>query len=106
MGDVKARLTLRDERAAVTRRRIADAARTLFGSRGYGATTLKAVADLTGGTYHPAESAAELESVFASLPTSLITKHEVNEIGFVFVALGALLAAVSVLLGRLWRPLP
>jgi Ca-activated chloride channel family protein len=74
--------------------------------RGIDDTTLKAVADLTGGTYHPAESAAELESVFASLPTSLITKHEVNEIGFVFVALGALLAAASVLLGRLWRPLP
>jgi Ca-activated chloride channel family protein len=74
--------------------------------RGIDDATLKAVADLTGGTYHPAETAAELESVFASLPTSLITKHEVNEIGFAFVALGALLAAASVLLGRLWRPLP
>jgi hypothetical protein len=44
--------------------------------------------------------------VFASLPTSLITKHEVTEVGFVFVALGALLAALAVVLGRLWRPLP
>jgi Ca-activated chloride channel family protein len=74
--------------------------------RGIDDTTLKQVADLTGGTYHPAESAAELESVFASLPTSLITRHEVTEIGFGFVALGALLAAASILLGRLWRPLP
>jgi AcrR family transcriptional regulator len=48
MGDVKERPTLRDERAGVTRRRIADAARTLFGSRGYGATTLQAVAEGAG----------------------------------------------------------
>jgi AcrR family transcriptional regulator len=48
MGDVKERPTLRDERARVTRRRIADAARTLFRSRGYGATTLQAVADEAG----------------------------------------------------------
>jgi AcrR family transcriptional regulator len=44
MRDVKARPTLRDERAAVTRRRIAAAARTLFRTRGYGATTLLAIA--------------------------------------------------------------
>jgi AcrR family transcriptional regulator len=48
MGNVNERPTLRDERAEVTRRRIADAARTLFGSRGYGATTLQAVADEAG----------------------------------------------------------
>lgn len=74
--------------------------------RGIDDATLKQVADLTGGTYNPAESAGELESVFASLPTSLITKHEVTEIGFGFVALGALLAALAILLGRAWRPLP
>lgn len=38
------RPSLRQERAAVTRRRIADAALTLFSARGYGATTLAAVA--------------------------------------------------------------
>jgi AcrR family transcriptional regulator len=48
MGDVKARPTLRDERAQVTRRRIADAARVLFRTRGYGATTLQAVAEDAG----------------------------------------------------------
>jgi AcrR family transcriptional regulator len=36
--------SLRAERAAVTRRRIAEAARSLFGSRGYGATTLHDIA--------------------------------------------------------------
>jgi AcrR family transcriptional regulator len=48
MGDVKGRPTLRDERAQVTRRRITEAARSLFRSRGYGATTLQAVADEAG----------------------------------------------------------
>jgi AcrR family transcriptional regulator len=44
--DVKPRRrsTLRAERAAVTRRRIADAARLLFVRDGYGATTLQAIA--------------------------------------------------------------
>jgi Ca-activated chloride channel family protein len=74
--------------------------------RGIDDATLTQVADLTGGTYHPAESAAELESVFAGLPTSLITKHEVSELGVGFVALGALFAALATLLGRAWRPLP
>jgi AcrR family transcriptional regulator len=46
MGDVKtrARPTLRQEQAAVTRRRILDAGRHLFFRDGYAATTLKAVA--------------------------------------------------------------
>jgi AcrR family transcriptional regulator len=38
------RTTLRAERAAVTRRRIADAARTLFLREGYGATTIATIA--------------------------------------------------------------
>lgn len=40
--------TLRQEQAAVTRRRILDAARTLFFENGYSATTLKAVAARAG----------------------------------------------------------
>jgi AcrR family transcriptional regulator len=45
--DVKSerRPTLRDERAAVTRRRILEAARRLFADLGYGATTLVTVAE-------------------------------------------------------------
>ena len=45
-------------------------------------------------------------SVFAGLPTNLILKHEVFEIGVGFVAFGALAAGVALLLGRAWRPLP
>jgi len=52
------------------------------------------------------ESAGQLESVFASLPTNLITKHEVVELSVGFVAIGLLLAGSGLLLGRAWRPLP
>ena len=65
-----------------------------------------AIAEATGGTYYPAESADELHEVFESLPTNLITKHEVMEISVVFVALGVLLVALAILLGQAWRPLP
>src|SRR5450759_458782 len=74
--------------------------------RGIDEATLKQIADMTGGTYYPAESASQLDSVFAKLPTSLIVKHEATEVSVVFVGLGALLAALAVLLGKAWRPLP
>jgi TetR/AcrR family transcriptional regulator, regulator of autoinduction and epiphytic fitness len=45
---VNRRLSLRAERAAVTRRRISEAARRLFARDGYGATTLQAIADEAG----------------------------------------------------------
>ena len=68
--------------------------------------TLIAVAEATGGEYYPAESAAELNTVFQNLPTNLITRHEVMEISVVFVAVGALLVATAILLAQAWRPLP
>jgi Ca-activated chloride channel family protein len=74
--------------------------------RGIDEATLKQVADLTGGAYYPAESADQLQSVFEGLPTSLITKAEAQEISVLFVALAAVLAAIALLLGRAWRPLP
>jgi Ca-activated chloride channel family protein len=74
--------------------------------RGIDEDTLRQVADMTGGTYYPAESAAQLEQVFGGLPTTLITKQEVVEVSAGFVGLGGLLAALALLLGRVWRPLP
>jgi len=68
--------------------------------RGIDEATLQAVAAATGGTYYPAESADQLQQVFAQLPTNLITKHEAIEISVVFVAIGALLAAIGLLLDR------
>ncbi len=74
--------------------------------RGIDEQTLTQVADLTGGTYYPAESADQLERVFDNLPTSLITRHEAVEIGVIFVAVATVIAALALLLGRAWRPLP
>src|SRR5512146_2651000 len=50
------RPTLREERAAVTRRRILDAARRRFFEEGYAATTLKAIA---------AEAGVAVQTVYA-----------------------------------------
>jgi Ca-activated chloride channel family protein len=74
--------------------------------RGIDEDTLRQVAALTGGTYEPAETAAELEGVFEKLPTSLITKLEPVEVSVGFVGLGFVLAGVGLLLARKWRPLP
>jgi Ca-activated chloride channel family protein len=74
--------------------------------RGIDEDTLKQVAKTTGGSYHTAETAAELQQVFADLPTSLITRTEPVEISVGFLGLGFILAAGGLLLGRAWRPLP
>jgi Ca-activated chloride channel family protein len=76
------------------------------GGRGIDEQALEQVASATGGTYYPAESAEQLESVFQGLPTNLITKHEVLEIGFGFVGFSVLCVALAFILGRAWRPLP
>ena len=73
--------------------------------RGIDEDTLIQIADLTGGEYYQATSANELNDVFKSLPTYLITKHETMEISFAFTALGAILAATAILLSLLWHPL-
>ena len=67
---------------------------------------LTGVADLTGGTYFPAESADELSEVFADLPTTTITATESMEVSALFVGLGAFLSGFALLLGRACRPLP
>jgi Ca-activated chloride channel homolog len=73
--------------------------------RGIDEGTLKAVADKTGGAYYSAESAGELQNVFRNLPTYLIAKHAVTEISVFFAAIGALLAALAIMLSQLWHPL-
>jgi Ca-activated chloride channel family protein len=74
--------------------------------RGIDEDTLKEIADMTGGDYYAASSAGELNNVFQSLPTYLITKHETTEISVFFTALGALLAGLGIALAFIWRPLP
>jgi Ca-activated chloride channel family protein len=74
--------------------------------RGIDEQTLKEIADMTGGTYYSAESAGELQEVFQELPTYLITRHETTETSVVFAAIGALLAALAIVLSLIWHPLP
>jgi Ca-activated chloride channel family protein len=73
--------------------------------RGIDEETLQEIADMTGATYYAPESAAELNDVFRSLPTYLITKHETTEISVAFVAIGALMATLAIGLSLLWHPL-
>jgi Ca-activated chloride channel family protein len=77
-----------------------------FFQRAIDEETLSEVAAQTDGEYHLAEDAGELAKVFERLPVTLIARQEAVEVGFAFVALGALLAALALLLGRAWRPLP
>ena len=74
--------------------------------RGIDEATLKQIAAMTGATYHPAETADQLQSVFQGLPTNLILKHETTEVSFAFVGAGGLVAALAIFLGKAWRPLP
>jgi len=77
-----------------------------FRRRGIDEATLKEIAARTGGEYYTANSHGELQKVFDSLPTFLITRKETTEISVIFAAIGALLVASAVLLAQLWRPLP
>jgi Ca-activated chloride channel homolog len=74
--------------------------------RGIDEDTLQQVADMTGGEYYSAESADELQNVFDELPTSFLTRYEMMEISVAFVAVGALLALLAILLSMIWNPLP
>jgi Ca-activated chloride channel family protein len=80
-----------------------------FGGRfrtGIDEPTLKEVAAMTGGEYYSATSAGELQKVFQDLPVNLITRNELMEISVVFTAIGALLAAIAMILSLRWHPLP
>ena len=68
--------------------------------------TLKRVSDMTGGSYHLAASANELQDVFRNLPTQLMTVLETTEVSVMFVMAGALLVILAIVLSILWHPTP
>ncbi|NIO42647.1 MAG: hypothetical protein GTO41_22385, partial [Burkholderiales bacterium] len=68
--------------------------------------TLNQIAAMTGGTYYSATSEDELQNVFQNLPTYLRTSQETTEISIAFTAVGALLAALAIVLALIWHPLP
>lgn len=68
-------------------------------------TTLKQVADLTGGAYYFASSANELEEVFQSLPSFVIATRETIEISVFFTAFAAVMILLAMYLSFRWHPL-
>jgi len=76
------------------------------GGFGVDSESLEAIASMTGGEHYAAKSASELQKVFDSLPTMLITREETLEISVIAAALAALLVIGAVLLSQLWHPLP
>ncbi|HEX2981102.1 MAG TPA: VWA domain-containing protein [Anaerolineaceae bacterium] len=74
--------------------------------RGIDEETLKQIAEITGGEYFQAKSAAELQEVFATLPSYLITREELMEVSVLFAAVGAVLAFIAIVLSQVWNPLP
>jgi len=67
--------------------------------------TLTLIAKMTGGTYHVATSAGELDSVFQGLPAYLVVTRETTEIGAFFTAFAVLLAVIAMILSFRWHPL-
>jgi len=71
--------SLRAERAEVTRRRIAEAARRLFTARGYGATTLKAIAHEAGVAVQTVYAVYRSKpGILRALRESLVRQPEAN----------------------------
>jgi Ca-activated chloride channel homolog len=66
--------------------------------------TLKQVAAMTGGSYHLAASADELQDVFQNLPTQVMTVTETTEVSVMFVVVGALLVTLAIALSIIWHP--
>ncbi len=65
-------------------------------------TTLRAIADDTGGSYSEAASASELEQVYADLGSQIGYTTEPKDVSFWFVRAGVLLALVGAVLSLLW----
>ena len=68
-------------------------------------TTLKQVAEMTGGTYYEATSASELKKAFSELPSFVIATRETIEIGVLFTAFAAILIVIAMALSFRWHPL-
>lgn len=66
------------------------------------ATSLQAIADVTRAQYFEAQSAADLDKVYDSLSTKLVSEKKLTEIAFLFAGIGALVALVGAGLSVLW----
>jgi Ca-activated chloride channel family protein len=69
-------------------------------------TTLRVVADITGGSYFRAENADQLNEIFQDLPTQIVLQSERLEISVLFSILGALFVMAAITLSLLWNRFP
>jgi Ca-activated chloride channel family protein len=67
-------------------------------------TTLKAIADTTGGEFLAAKSASSLKAAYARLGTKLGTSPGHREVTYKFLGLAALLLVAAGVLSALWSP--
>jgi Ca-activated chloride channel family protein len=63
---------------------------------------LEDIADQTGGSYHEAASASELEEVYADLGSQIGYTTEPQDVSYWFVRVGVLLALLGAGLSLLW----
>ncbi len=75
-----------------------------FGS-GPDEATLKQIAEITGGKFYSATSAGQLQQVFRSLRSTLVTSNQIVEISVYFAALGVIIGLAALILSILWHPL-
>jgi Ca-activated chloride channel family protein len=67
--------------------------------------TLKQIAEMTGGKFYAATSAAELQKVFQDLHSYIAQTNTSIEVSVFFAAAGAALAMAAFILSILWHPL-
>jgi Ca-activated chloride channel family protein len=77
------------------------------GSSGTGPdeATLKQIAEMTGGEFYSATSAAELQMVFQSLQSYIAMTNKTIEVSALFAAIGAMMGIAAFILSTLWHPL-
>jgi Ca-activated chloride channel family protein len=68
-------------------------------------TTLKQIAEITGGKFYAATSALELQAVFQELHSFIAETNKTIEVSVFFAAAGALMAMAAFVLSALWHPL-
>ncbi|HJR82102.1 MAG TPA: VWA domain-containing protein [Anaerolineales bacterium] len=68
-------------------------------------TTLKQIAEITGGEFYSATSALELQAVFQELHNFIAETNKTIEVSVFFAAVGAMIALIAFLLATLWHPL-
>jgi Ca-activated chloride channel homolog len=66
--------------------------------------TLKQIAEITGGEFYSATSAAELQMVFQKLHSYMAETNKTIEVSVYFATAGALLALAAFVLAALWHP--